>query len=248
MDSNVLYFLMFILIIAFFINKGRYNAKQARQRQAAIRDQVDHLAEQHNLQISHRHDGLEITMVTDQVNGKIGFFNTRRNTWHDYLAKDLISVEMFEDGQSILKSGRMRQVGGALVGGMIAGGTGALIGGLGTAHRSKDVVNRIELRIVVDDPDNPTRDIPFLTGQVLRNSPQHQFFDSEARAWHGRLAALIRAEDSLRERLWAEQQHVSTPPLPSSVADELAKLAELRTAGVLNEEEFQSQKGRLLGD
>ena|SRR5437868_12426425 len=33
----------------------------------------------------------------------------------------------------------------------------------------------------------------------------------------------------------------------SSVADEIRRLAELRDAGVLSEEEFAAQKGRLLG-
>jgi hypothetical protein len=36
-------------------------------------------------------------------------------------------------------------------------------------------------------------------------------------------------------------------PQPSSVADELAKLAELRNAGVLSPDEFEAQKARLLG-
>jgi len=37
------------------------------------------------------------------------------------------------------------------------------------------------------------------------------------------------------------------PPSPVSVAEELRKLAELRDAGVLSEQEFQAQKARLLG-
>jgi hypothetical protein len=36
-------------------------------------------------------------------------------------------------------------------------------------------------------------------------------------------------------------------PQASSVADELAKLAELRNAGVLSPDEFEAQKARLLG-
>jgi len=36
------------------------------------------------------------------------------------------------------------------------------------------------------------------------------------------------------------------PVAPASVADELAKLAELRDQGILSEDEFLAQKGRLL--
>ncbi len=38
-----------------------------------------------------------------------------------------------------------------------------------------------------------------------------------------------------------------TPEDRTSVADELQKLAALRASGILSEEEFQSQKARLLG-
>jgi len=40
---------------------------------------------------------------------------------------------------------------------------------------------------------------------------------------------------------------VSTPVATDSVADELAKLQRLRADGVITEEEYQAQKGRLLG-
>ncbi len=41
-----------------------------------------------------------------------------------------------------------------------------------------------------------------------------------------------------------EQRPTSSP---SSVADELRKLAELRSQGIINESEFQAQKAKLLG-
>lgn len=39
----------------------------------------------------------------------------------------------------------------------------------------------------------------------------------------------------------------ATVPAPASVADELAKLVQLRDAGALTDEEFAAQKAKLLG-
>ena len=57
---------------------------------------------------------------------------------------------------------------------------------------------------------------------------------------HARQTAdMIAREDALRQRM-------GVPTTPSSAADEIGKLAALRDAGTLTEEEFQSHKGRLL--
>ena len=40
----------------------------------------------------------------------------------------------------------------------------------------------------------------------------------------------------------------AAPSESSSVADELKKLADLRDAGILSEEEFASQKAKLIAD
>ena len=54
----------------------------------------------------------------------------------------------------------------------------------------------------------------------------------------------------IRERL-AVSHHHNQPPAqvapPSSVADELTKLASLRDAGVLTQEEFDAQKAKIIG-
>ncbi|MHB1088767.1 MAG: PH domain-containing protein [Acidimicrobiales bacterium] len=54
----------------------------------------------------------------------------------------------------------------------------------------------------------------------------------------------------IRERM-AVSHHHNQPPVqvtpPASIADELTKLASLRDAGVLTQEEFDAQKAKLIG-
>jgi len=51
-------------------------------------------------------------------------------------------------------------------------------------------------------------------------------------------------KDFIDEAVVREQGAV---PAPTSVADELAKLADLKSRGILSEDEFNAQKARLLG-
>jgi hypothetical protein len=54
-----------------------------------------------------------------------------------------------------------------------------------------------------------------------------------------------KAKELIDERV--ARARTGPAPAASSVADELAKLATLREQGVLSTEEFEAQKGRLLG-
>lgn len=72
--------------------------------------------------------------------------------------------------------------------------------------------------------------------------------------WLGVISYLIVRGDSMsdrvvathQEREAAAQEYIRQAAGTSSAADELAKLAELRSSGVLSDAEFQAQKEKLL--
>jgi hypothetical protein len=69
---------------------------------------------------------------------------------------------------------------------------------------------------------------------------------------HFRMIPKAAVEDiaqTIRHRMAAAHDHPGsvTQTAPVSVADEIAKLGELKTAGLLTEEEFAVEKARLLG-
>ncbi|PRY23845.1 phospholipase D-like protein [Aliiruegeria haliotis] len=73
--------------------------------------------------------------------------------------------------------------------------------------------------------------------------------------WLGVLLYLIIRGDGMQERNRkaaeaiqdAQKAYIQDMAGTRSAADELAKLAELKEKGVINEEEFQAQKAKLLG-
>ena len=164
---------------------------------------------------------------------------------------ELVSVELFEDGNSVTKTLRSSQIGGALIGGIAMGGVGAIIGGLSGKTMTSNKIKRVDLRLVVDDTVSPLHDVTFMNVEGNKNGLIHTHAMSQARHWHGILEVLIKRADA--EVRSAAASTLSTPSiLPStstnSIADELSKLAGLRAAGILTNEEFDHQKTKLLAN
>ena len=70
----------------------------------------------------------------------------------------------------------------------------------------------------------------------------HSHASQQARYWHGLIEVLIKRAD-----MEDKAKAIEAPSSTHSLADELKKLADLRQAGILSDDEFQTQKTRLLG-
>ena len=161
--------------------------------------------------------------------------------------RDILSSEIFEDGETITKTARGSQLAGALIGGLALGGVGAIIGGLSGKTTSSGEVKKIDLRITVNRTKNPIHDINFMDVECKKGGYLYNQAMKKARHWHGLMEVLINradSEDDAKQRELAEE----SPKLIStgSVADELAKLGELKKQGLLTDKEFLSQKTKLL--
>jgi hypothetical protein len=157
--------------------------------------------------------------------------------------RDILAVEILEDGQSLTKTIRTSQAAGAILGGLLLGPVGALAGALTAGKKTVNKVRSVDLKIVVNDSSRPVHVVKFLQGECDRTSFVYGSAIAEAREWHGLLMVLIEQAD--RE----EAPPVSAPapsPTASSVADELTKLADLRDRGALTATEFEQQKATLL--
>lgn len=76
--------------------------------------------------------------------------------------KDILSFEIFEDNNSIINVDRGSQVGGAIVGGLLLGGVGALIGGLSGSKTNSINCNSIKINFVFNDLKHKKDEIVFL--------------------------------------------------------------------------------------
>ena len=109
--------------------------------------------------------------------------------------KDIISSELCEDGTITTKIARSSQIGGAVVGGMLLGEAGAVIGALSGKKVEENKINRIELRLIVNDTSEPTYSLCFLNAECLKGDAYYNYKAKEARQWQARMEVLInRAE------------------------------------------------------
>ena len=160
--------------------------------------------------------------------------------------KDILSVELFEDGETITSTVRSSQIGGMLIGGIALGGLGAVIGGLSGKTKTSGTVRKIILRLVINDTNNPLHEVHFLNSEteITKKDSRYQEVMQKARHWNSLIEVLIKRAD-MEDKENAANNVVQISQ--SSIADEIKKLAELRNAGILNDAEFQQQKEKLLG-
>ncbi len=136
-----------------------------------------------------------VGLAIDNTNNQILFTDSGRQTVVPF--KNLIAVEILEDGTSVTKTSTGSLVGGAVVGGVLLGGVGAIIGGLSADTTTSERVSKIVLRVVTDDLHHPNVDIEFLSlfGKgVKRSSADFKAAIKEAAEWHSRMATILKRQ------------------------------------------------------
>jgi hypothetical protein len=176
------------------------------------------------------------------VKNEVGGINLKTISY-----RDVLSSEIFVDGETVTRTARGSQIGGALLGGLALGGVGAIIGGLSGKTRSSEKVKRIDLRITVNDTKSPLHDINFMDTEGKTDGIVYKMAMDQARHWHGLIAVLIKYADSQdvseNKPALSESADISSN---RSIADELSKLSDLRDKGLLTDAEFIAQKQKLL--
>jgi len=194
-----------------------------------------------------RHSNKNKFLAIDQSAKRIALVDN--GVWHTFDLKDILESRIIEDGQDVITTSRSSQVGRALVGAVIAGGVGAIIGGVGATQEQKSEVNRISLKIVVNDIRNPSFTLEFLEkSKVIKGDASYKEAMSNASKCHDTISVLIRQADEVDNHVPQIEatEGAATTKEVSSVADELEKLFSLKEKGILSNEEFEIQKNKLL--
>lgn len=182
-------------------------------------------------------DLLKIFQPTKKIENYIAFDVNNRlwklDTYNVVLSyEDIISYELIEDGDSVVKGG----LGRAVSGGILFGTAGAVVGGITGKKKQKTEVKDLRLRIITRNELYPEVYVFFLrTGTVKAGSILYKSYKGAARQI---IAELERIIDSIKNDVCKDNQ---------SQADEIVKYKKLYDDGIITEEEFELKKKQLLG-
>lgn len=138
------------------------------------------------------------------------------------------------------------------MGGLLLGPLGALGGALTAGQKSvsQDKVRKIDLRVLLATTSNAIYTINFLDSHegVAKDSSQYRSAHEKADRWYATVQACIRQADTdeVASPASAPTAAVASLQTTSSVADELNKLADLHSRGILDDQEFAEQKAVVL--
>ena len=246
-----IFFLVFLFVgaIIWGIMSGINDRQEAKERGLTFDDRIRNISGFTPSQIVNGVLNLYMFAV-DKNHRKIAFIKDNQETIIPF--EDIISVEIIEDNTTLASKSTMRTVGGALVGSALAGGAGAVVGGLSGDTNIKRKVSLVQVKMRLRDIDNPTLTINCYDCKTMTSGQEAK---TDSLLWgiykqgleHARqITDLVSVIIDDVDR--SEKQNLFSPNSinAGSVAEEIAKLANLRDQGILTDEEFNSQKIKLL--
>ncbi len=163
---------------------------------------------------------------------------------------DIVSISYEENGSDVYN----KSVGGAVVGGLLFGGVGAIVGGNTAKATQNKEIRIMSIKILLKSTSDSTIILKIYEagpdGNLLKTKK-----DADRMHYEGLMEEVTGIKDifaiilDMVDKKVAQQKiaPVMQPVSSTSVADELTKLAKLKDAGILSEEEFNAQKAKLLG-
>lgn len=167
---------------------------------------------------------------------------------------DIRGVELVEDGTVLQSKSMMRTVGGAIVGNMVAGGAGAIIGGLSGDSKQKKKISSVDVILKLRGLSEPTYTINCFSAQEFYGKKEIKSDEfalgdvyREGLKDANRIVELVGVVIDANDRQAAAEVKAAAAPEPSiSDIEALEKLVSMKEKGLLTDQEFESMKAKLL--
>ena len=178
----------------------------------------------------------EIFNVTLNVENQIdvdehnGLFRKKKSS-DIYSFEEILDYEILENGGSVASGG----IGRAVVGGVLAGGVGAIVGG--STRKQKNICNSLELRVGIKDSYDQNLYFKFLTSDTDRST---KFYELNMEYANNLMSFFNNEVKKIEDQNNASNDSKMNP------YEELIELKKLLDLGIVTQAEFDQKKKQLL--
>lgn len=159
----------------------------------------------------------------------------------------IMKVAFVENSVTVASKSSMRTIGGAIMGGAMAGNAGTIVGGLSGDTIMNNNITLVQVKIGLRDINCPSLTITIyddLRGYNPLSEIWRPIHESHLEYANGIVDSVSAIIDRVDRAEKAQLQPTGNGC--QSIADELTKLAKLKDTGILTDNEFEEQKQKLL--
>lgn len=159
----------------------------------------------------------------------------------------IVSVEQVKNGSTIYQKSILGTAGRALVGGVLAGGAGAIVGGSTAKQTGSEKCTSLITKIQLKEINNPSCEIVWYKGAGMENIENGELYAAAQKSLDIIKAIIANNEEEVRQQTSVSTTE-ETNTLTTNVADEISKLHKLMTDGIITNEEFEAHKKKILNN
>lgn len=183
----------------------------------------------------------DYAFITDDVNESVTIVTPTKI--HVLRYSDIVSISYEENGSDVYN----KSLGGAVAGGILFGGVGAIVGSNTSKTTQNKEVKNMSIKILLKSTSNSTIVLTIYNGYLkTKEDADRALYEGLMKEVSGIKDIFSIIIDMVDKNIAVQKNAPVAQPSNVSVADELTKLAKLKEAGILSEEEFQTQKMKLL--
>lgn len=183
--------------------------------------------------ISYNENEMGASLKIDNKNKKIALCHYNNATIEYINFNEIIDVEILKDNSTVMKGG----IGRAIVGGVLAGGVGAVVGA--NTRNSQDIIHSFQIRIITNNINNPLYTINLIYNEMRIDTPEYKEINETANEIYSLLYSIV--DKNKKEVASQDNEKIST-----NYIEQLEKLSELKDKGIVTSEDFELKKKELL--
>lgn len=248
----MVYFILFLIAIFLIIGSvlgAYYSENQTVERRKSLKKKVDETPG-FNTYVSIIGIGYCYQFAVDKQNRNILYTNGIIKKLIPF--DKIINVELSEDNTLIYSKSLLRTVGGGVVGGILAGGVGAVVGGLSGNQKQGKTVSSVQVKIILRDILDPSLVIDCFNSRTMAPSQKSSMKDGymykEGLGHAKKICDIVGVIIDDENHKTSKSTSIAKDGNVTSTIEELERLATLKEKGILNEDEFKKMKAEILSD